>query len=90
MVKSEVPVARSRKGPTATLATTRSGIHAAAIAIFCRTRYCYSFLLFPLFYVIFLYILFFPFLLFLFLSFSFTFLLVFHFILFPLAAALYT
>ena len=43
VVKSEVPVARSRKGATATLATTRSGIHATATP-FSFSPFSFSFL----------------------------------------------
>ena len=45
VVKSEVPVARSRKGATATLATELSGIHAAAKEISSSAGPLYALLL---------------------------------------------
>ena len=45
VVKLEVPVARSRKGAAATLATAHSGIHAAAIAISSSAGPLYALLL---------------------------------------------
>ena len=45
VVKSEVPVARSRKGVAAMLATARSRIHAAAIAISSSAGPLYALLL---------------------------------------------
>ena len=76
MVKSEVAVARSRKRATATLATARSGIHAAVT----------PFSFFP-FHLVFFKFYFISFHLILFLSFSITFLFSFHLILYPLVVA---